>query len=76
MIFFKVFAIPAWIVLIYWFGIQVLMVDWSPGPAPAAGGVAVWAHVGGFLAGVALVKLFENPRLVAQRSVLRDLPAR
>ena len=23
-IFFKVFAIPAWIVLLYWFGVQVL----------------------------------------------------
>jgi hypothetical protein len=25
-----------------------------------SGGVAVWAHVGGFVAGVVLVKLFEN----------------
>jgi membrane associated rhomboid family serine protease len=32
-------------------------------------GVAFWAHVGGFIAGVLLVKVFENPRLVAQRSV-------
>src|SRR5690606_38627186 len=28
------------------------------------GGVAVWAHVGGFVAGVVLVKLFERRRLV------------
>ena len=34
----------------------------------AEGGVAVWAHVGGFVAGVVLVKLFENHALTAQRS--------
>ena len=32
-----------------------------------SGGVAVWAHVGGFVAGLILVKLFENPTLVAER---------
>ena len=33
------------------------------------GGVAFWAHVGGFVAGVVLVKLFARPdRLVAHQS--------
>ena len=64
---FRTFAIRAWIVLIYWFGVQVLTAKVSP----AAGGVAVWAHIGGFVAGVALVKLFENPRLVAKRNAIR-----
>jgi membrane associated rhomboid family serine protease len=71
-IFFKVFAIPAWIVLIYWFGIQVAMVNWGGGPTESSGGVAVWAHIGGFVAGMALVKLFENPRLVARRNAIRE----
>jgi membrane associated rhomboid family serine protease len=26
-----------------------------------SGGVAVWAHVGGFVAGMALVKIFARP---------------
>jgi len=52
--------LPAWIVLGYFFVGQFLL-----GAATSisvhggnAGGVAVWAHVGGFLAGMALVKLF------------------
>jgi membrane associated rhomboid family serine protease len=33
------------------------------------GGVAFWAHLGGFLAGVVLIKLFERPeQLAAHRS--------
>jgi len=32
-------------------------------------GVAVWAHIGGFVTGLILVKLFEKPNLVARRSV-------
>ena len=52
--------LPAWIVLGYFFVGQFLL-----GAATSisvhggnAGGVAVWAHVGGFLAGMALIKLF------------------
>ncbi len=52
--------LPAWIVLGYFFVGQFLL-----GAATSisvrggsAGGVAVWAHVGGFLAGMGLVKLF------------------
>jgi membrane associated rhomboid family serine protease len=29
------------------------------------GGVAFWAHIGGFIAGAILVKLFARPELVA-----------
>lgn len=50
-IFFKVFTIPAWIVLGLWFAFQVfngLLVD------AATSGVAHWAHAGGFVAGVVL----------------------
>jgi membrane associated rhomboid family serine protease len=32
-----------------------------------AGGVAVWAHIGGFVAGALLIRLFESPELVARR---------
>jgi len=36
-----------------------------------SGGVAVWAHVGGFVTGMVLIKLFEKPALVAQRQAAR-----
>jgi membrane associated rhomboid family serine protease len=68
LIFFRIFPIPAWIVLIYWFGVQVVTARMSP----TGGGVAVWAHIGGFVAGMVLIKVFENPRLVAQRNTIRD----
>jgi len=61
----------AWFVLIWWIGGQVLSgLPEVMGVRPeVTGGVAFWAHVGGFVAGMILVKFFENPRLVAQRAV-------
>lgn len=52
--------LPAWVVLGYWFVLQFLS---GVGTALVAadrssGGVAFWAHVGGFLAGVLLVRIF------------------
>ena len=71
-IFCKVFAIPAWIVLIYWFGVQVLTAYATPLNPDVNGGVAVWAHIGGFVAGMVLVKVFEDRRLVSERNAIRD----
>ena len=65
----KVIPLPAWLVLLYWFGLQLLSGIpelLSPNPE-IAGGVAVWAHVGGFLAGVLLVRAFVNPKLLQRR---------
>ena len=68
-IFFKIFRIPAWAVLLWWFGIQVLsgLPELNSRGAALTGGVAVWAHVGGFLTGLLLVRFFERPDLVAGR---------
>ncbi len=67
-IFFKVFRIPAWIVLLYWFAIQVLTgLPQLNGGADMTGGIAVWAHVGGFVTGFLLVRFFERPDLLARR---------
>jgi rhomboid family protein len=55
-------ALPAYVMLGYWFVLQLLLGTVSR----TAGGIAVWAHVGGFVAGVALVKLFVNPELTAR----------
>lgn len=50
-IIFKVFPVRAWIVLCLWFGIQVF----SGATTPAQdGGVAYFAHIGGFIAGLVL----------------------
>jgi membrane associated rhomboid family serine protease len=73
LIFFRVIPIQAWLVLLWWFAWQVLsgLPELSRVNPEVSGGVAVWAHVGGFLAGVALVKLFENKRLVEIRTAER-----
>jgi membrane associated rhomboid family serine protease len=57
-------ALPAWAMLIYWAFLQVAggltsIVD------DQTGGVAFWAHLGGFIAGVVLVKVFERRDRVA-----------
>lgn len=67
--FIRVIPIPAWLVLIWWFAVQVLtgLPEISTLRTDVSGGVAVWAHVGGFLAGVVLVKLFESRQRVAAR---------
>lgn len=70
-IFWKVIAIPAWVVLIFWFLWQVVagLPELTAVRPDVSSGVAVWAHIGGFVAGVILVKLFENRTLVARRSI-------
>jgi membrane associated rhomboid family serine protease len=57
--------VPAWIILGYWFVLNFLS-----GTATALavqgqniGGVAFWAHVGGFVSGALLVKVFGERRL-------------
>lgn len=64
-VFFTVVRVPAFVVLILWFVVQLVaaLPQLSQVNPDVSGGVAVWAHVGGFVAGVILVKLFENPRL-------------
>jgi membrane associated rhomboid family serine protease len=57
--------VPAWIILGYWFVLNFLS-----GTATALsvqgqnmGGVAFWAHVGGFVSGALLVKAFGERRV-------------
>jgi membrane associated rhomboid family serine protease len=62
-------VVPAFVMLGYWFLIQVL--GGIPALAAEAGGVAFWAHVGGFLAGVLLIQVFAKPeRVAAQRALV------
>jgi membrane associated rhomboid family serine protease len=60
-IFFRV-TLPAWVMLGLWFAMQVVNAQFDP-----LGGVAVWAHIGGFLAGALLITIFRDPILWARR---------
>jgi hypothetical protein len=60
-----VFYLPAWVMLGYWFALQFLAGTATLSLAHMGrdvGGVAVWAHVGGFIAGVVMIKLFPERR--------------
>jgi membrane associated rhomboid family serine protease len=59
-IFFWIVTIPAWILLGFWFVMQLFG---SLGMERGEPGVAFWAHVGGFIAGI-LLYLMLRPRRV------------
>jgi membrane associated rhomboid family serine protease len=68
--FFPLVEIPAFFFLGIWFLMQFLSGAATVGNASAlAGGVAWWAHIGGFLAGMFLVKLLL-PRNASRRTVI------
>jgi membrane associated rhomboid family serine protease len=58
------FYLPAWVLLGFWFVMQFVSgTVSSAAEAGQRGGVAFWAHVGGFIAGILLIKVFpERPR--------------
>jgi len=58
-IFLTTIEIPAVVFLGLWFLLQFLSGTVSLGRAAATGGVAWWAHVGGFVAGVVFLKVFS-----------------
>lgn len=72
---FRILSIPAVVVLGFWFLLQFINAVWS---AAGSGGVAFWAHVSGFAAGMALVALFKRAdvalfqRRMASRFDFRD----
>ena len=61
-------ALPAWTMLLYWAALQFVSGLFGL-LASDRGGVAFWAHVGGFAAGVVLIKLFaRSDYVMAHRS--------
>jgi len=60
-IFFTSIALPAWMMLGYWFFLQLASGLLSQDDM---GGVAFWAHVGGFVAGIVLIKFFARDEYV------------
>jgi membrane associated rhomboid family serine protease len=63
-LFVTTFAVPAVFMLAYWLLIQLVSGVLSIGGQ--GGGVAFWAHVGGFVAGMALIFAFRDKRLLAK----------
>jgi membrane associated rhomboid family serine protease len=60
-IFITTIDVPAFVLLLYWFAIQFFSGIGSVGySAESSGGVAWFAHVGGFLAGMALMMLLPG----------------
>jgi len=60
-IFFTILELPALLVLGGWFVLQALYgVSELATPVGSGGGVAYFAHIGGFLFGLLLIKLFAN----------------
>ncbi len=55
-------AVPAFWMLGYWLLLQIIGGISSFGRTE--GGVAFWAHIGGFIAGALLILIFQNPKLV------------
>ena len=51
-------SVPALFILAWWFVVQ--LVSGLPALGRQGGGVAFWAHIGGFLAGILLVTLFRQ----------------
>lgn len=60
--------VRAWLVLVYWFLLQLFEGVSQLGPMrpDVSSGVAVWAHVGGFVTGLLLVRVFTAGRPVAR----------
>jgi membrane associated rhomboid family serine protease len=60
--------VPAALMLGYWILLQLLGA--IPKVGGATGGVAFWAHIGGFAAGIILIFIFRNPQRVASHRAL------
>lgn len=66
-LFFLPFFVPAVLLIGVWFLMQLVAGLGEIGVATAGSGVAWWAHVGGFLAGVILIWFFKQPERPAGR---------
>ena len=58
LVFVRTFRLPAFVVLGFWIGLQVLSAAVT---ADQEAGVAWWAHIAGFVAGALLIVPFRHP---------------
>jgi membrane associated rhomboid family serine protease len=68
-----VVLVPAWGMIGYWIVIQFIngIASLGPDTAETGGGVAYFAHIGGFVAGAALVWLFRDPEIQQRQNEVR-----
>src|SRR5207245_10325057 len=61
---FFLFHVPAWLMLGYWFLSQFVSgaATSIAETTQTTGGIAFWAHVGGFVAGILMIKVFHERR--------------
>ncbi|MGH7896479.1 MAG: rhomboid family intramembrane serine protease [Candidatus Binatia bacterium] len=69
-------ALPAWTMVGYWALLQILSGLVSLGGENSVGGVAFWAHIGGLVAGLALVKFFARSDMVESHQAHHWAPQR
>lgn len=62
--------VPAYIMLGYWFFLQIFSGVGSLGAAVDQGGVAFWAHIGGFVYGLAFAKILELTSHKTERDII------
>jgi membrane associated rhomboid family serine protease len=69
LIFIFLVQLPAWVMLVWWFGMQLIsgLPQLTSIRPDVSSGVAVWAHIGGFLAGFLLIKSFARPNAGLRR---------
>ena len=77
LIFVRIIRIPAYLVLLWWIGYQVILglpqlMSVDP---EVSSGVAFWAHIGGFVAGLLLIKVFARKDYVEQHRAERKARA-
>jgi membrane associated rhomboid family serine protease len=63
--FFIPIVVPAWVFLVIWFGFQLISSSASLQHPETGGGVAFFAHIGGFVFGLLAVRLFKSRDWVA-----------
>lgn len=69
----RVLSIPAYALIVFWFLQQLFNGFASLGAdASIAGGVAFWAHVGGFVTGMVLVWLFKDQASVDRQRAAQE----
>jgi membrane associated rhomboid family serine protease len=72
--FFGLIPVPAWLMILLWFGMQLFTGIASIGTTSAGEGVAVWARVGGFITGLSLM-IAARP-FIPKRSLSQPKPGR
>lgn len=60
--FIQLIHIPAAVFIFVWFIIQFISGVGTLGAASESGGVAFWAHIGGFVAGLVLARFFDDKK--------------